>query len=938
MTVRFRVLGPVSALAAGRPIDLGHARQRGVLAVLLLAPNHPVSADQLMARVWGDTPPQRGREVLYSYLSRLRVAVAGPAGVEIQRGRGGYTLVVDPADVDVHRFREMSARARAAGPADQALKLFDEALDLWHDKAFADVDSTWLDAMRQSLDAERRAVELDRTDAALRCGRHAELLADLDRQTARHPLDERVAGQLMLALYRAGRQADALSTYQRLREELAEQLGADPNPALRQLHQQILTADPALSAPARATGTSAPTPRHLPLAPAGFTGRATELATLTAAVETASADPTTVLITALAGAGGIGKTSLALHWAHTHADRFPDGQLFVDLRGFSPDSEPLDPLTAARGFLDALGVDSAHVGGGLDEHTARYRSQIAGKRMLVVLDNAATADQVTPLLPGTSTCTVLITSRAVLTPLLSRHNARHLNLDVLTGAEARALLVQRLGQPRVTAEPNVVAEMIQLCGRYPLALTIMAGRAQALPDLPLTDFLAELRGSGLDALDDADPTASLPAVLSWSLRGLTDQQRTAFAVLGIAPGPDIGLPAAASLIGQDLPETRTVLRTLVEASLLHRKPHDRYAMHDLIRTYATTTAHHDLNEQQQEAALLRVCDFYARAADSAARVLSPHRRPLELGAPPPGVQDHSLPDDKAALAWSDTEHAALLAAQHIAADHGWHQLVWQLAWNLETYHDRQGHRHDRLAVWLAAAEATAPLPDPTAHILAQRRLGAAHAELGQRAEAFACLDQAIALAEHHHDTNQLAHTHHALARACEQWGESRRALGHATSALHHYRTLGQPVGEASACNLVGWFAAQQGDYDSARQHCLLALALHRRHQNLAGEAETLDSLGYIDHHTGRHRQAVDHYNQALALTRAIGYPAQGARTLEQLGHVHTALGEGKQAQAVWREALELYREQGRDSDAERVQRQLDQLDDPGVASDGPDDC
>jgi len=919
------VLGTVEARNDGHPVDLGPPRQRGVLAVLLLHANRPVPVDQFLDHVWGEHLPQRGSNALYSYLSRLRVVLAAMPDVSLRRRSSGYTLAVDEAAVDVHRFRQLVAEARESVDDTEALTLFDRALALWQGPVLADLDSPWSSSVRATLEAEQRAAELDRTDAALRCGQHPELLADLTRQAAQHPVDERLAGQLMLALYRAGRQADALTTYQRLREELAEQLGADPNPALRQLHRQILTADPGLAVPTRPARTSAPTPRQLPPAPAGFTGRANELTVLTAALNTAADDGTTVLISALAGAGGIGKTSLAVHWAHANADRFPDGQLFVDLHGFSPDSDPLDPLSAVRGFLDALGVDPARLNGGLDEHGARYRSQVAGKRMLIVLDNAATAEQVTPLLPGAPSCTVLVTSRTVLTPLLTRHNARHLNLDVLTDIEAHALVVQRLGSERVAAEPDAAAELIQLCGRYPLALTIIASRAQAHPDLPLAEFTAELHESGLDALDDADPTISLPAVLSWSVRGLTDQQRTVFALLGIAPGPDIGLPAAASLTGLDLPEARIMLRELVKSSLLHRRPGDRYAMHDLIRAYATATADQDVTEEVRTAALRRVLDFYTHTAYAADRLLNPHAQVLSLDPPVPGAKPQPLADGAAAMAWFDTEHPALLAAQHTATVQGWHSLVWELAWALTSFQHRRGHRHDRVAVGRAAVNAAAHLPDPTPRILGHRHLGFAYAELDRQEEAIEHLGKALALAEHHHDHTQLAHTHRMLARAWEQWGECPRALEHASRALDLHRILDQPAQEADALNMVGWYAALLGDYDTARTHCEAALALHQQHHNPAGEADTWDSLGYIAHHSGRYQQSIDHYQRARAIFRVLGHSSAAAPTLENLGHPHAALGEHEQARVAWREAIELYWEQGRETDAARVQRQLDDL-------------
>ncbi|MFD1045625.1 NB-ARC domain-containing protein, partial [Kibdelosporangium lantanae] len=487
--------------------------------------------------------------------------------------------------------------------------------------------------------------------------------------------------------------------------------------------EHIITSDHPAPAPV--------VPRQLPPAPAPFVGRTDELADLDRAIRAMTAstngspdtgtDPVqgngaTLLISALGGAGGIGKTWLALTWAHRNAHRFPDGQLFVDLRGFSPDGTPLTPLTAVHGFLVALGVTSARIPADLDARTALYRSTIADKRMLIVLDNAATTDQVEPLLPGTATCTVLITCRKKLATLITRYGARHLQLNILTHDEAHALLTKRLGPARVSAEPNAADELIRLCGRYTLALAIMAQNAHTRPHIPLAEFTAELRDLGLDALDNDDPAASLANVLSWSLRGLTIEQRTVFALLGIAPGPDIGLPAAISLT--DLPARHIIqaLNALEEASLVARQPNHRYAMHDVIRHYAATLAHQHLGEGLRETALRRVLDFYTHTAHAADRLLDPHNPFIRLDPPAPEPYPHLLPDAPAAMAWFDTERANLLAAQHTAVTHGWHHTVWKLAWTLDTFHNRRGHRHDQLAMRQAALDAVAHLPDRTARI------------------------------------------------------------------------------------------------------------------------------------------------------------------------------------------------------------------------------
>ncbi|ONI92949.1 transcriptional regulator, SARP family protein [Saccharothrix sp. ALI-22-I] len=931
MTVGFGLLGGVEAHLDGAPVDLGHPKQRGVLAVLLVEANRPVSTGQLLDRVWGEDPPTRGRETLYNYLSRLRAALPATDDVRLTRRSGGYQLTLDEQTVDLHRFHHLLTRARAAGGR-QALELFDQALELWRGEPLPELDTPWAIDLRANLERERLAAELDHADIALRCGRHAELLPGLSARAARHPLDERIAAHLMLALYRNGRQADALEHYQQVRTRLADELGTDPGPQLQRLHERILQADPELTTSADTESTApAPVPRQLPTAPRSFTGRTGELAALPAALDAATADQgAAVLVSAIGGAGGIGKTWLALHWAHRHADRFLDGQLFVDLHGFSPTSRPVEPDDALRGFLTALGVAPDRVPDDLDAKAALYRSLVTGKRMLVVLDNAATTDQVAPLLPGTPTCTVLVTGRHRLASLIDRYGARHLQLDVLTADEARALLTARLGTDRVAAEPDATDDLIDLCGRHPLALTITTRHAHTRPQVPLSEFAAELRELGLDLLDDDDPAASLPTVLSWSLRHLTDPQRTVFALLGITPGPDIDLPAAASLTDLSQAQARKALRALEDHSLLDRHPHGRYAMHDLVRAYAATTAHDHLPEPVRQAALERVVDFYRHTAHTADRLLAPHRQPIRLDPPAPGTHHQQLPDHAAALAWLDTHHRHLLAAQHTAAAHHRHQAVWHLAWTLGTFHLWRGHRHDELAVWQAAADAAAHLPDPATRILVHRRLGGAHTDLGRHEEAAGHLHQALALAEHHHDLTEQALTHHHLAWASENRGDGRKALEHVRRALDLYRTLDQPVPEARALNGVGWFAARLGDYDTARTHCQAALTLHRHHHSADGEAATLDSLGYIDHHTGHHPQAIHHYQQALTLFRTLGHTSQVADTLDHLGHPHAALHHHDQARAAWQEALELYREQGRTTDAERVQRQLNDLIDPPI--------
>ncbi|MEU4523448.1 helix-turn-helix transcriptional regulator [Amycolatopsis sp. NPDC024027] len=742
-----------------------------------------------------------------------------------------------------------------------------------------------------SLRRYRQRAALTQEELAERSGVSVRTIRGLENGTRRNP-----------QLDSLRRLADAVNLSTEEREELvASALGLGPQTA----------PPPSL-------------PRQLPALLQGFTGRDTELTALTAGLDTVVGTSETIMITVVAGPGGIGKTALVVRWAHQHADRFPDGQLFVDLCGFSPNSNPVGALAALRGFLDALGIDPAGISGGLAEHAARYRSHVAGKRMLIVLDNAATTDQVIPLLPGTPTCTVLVTSRNTLTALLHRHGARHLTLTVFDDDEAHALLARRLGNERVAAEPDAVTDLVMLCGRYPLALAIVAARAHAAgADIPLAEFTAELREPGLDALDDNDPTASLPAVLSVSLRDLTAQQSTLFALLGVTPGPDISLPAAASLIGLSIPRTRAVLRVLVDGSLLDRGPAERYGMHDLVRDYAGATADRQLTADNRAAALRRVADFYTHTAQAAANQLLPHRPMIVYAHPAPGSHLHYLGDARAATAWFDQEYANLIAAQHMAIDRHWHDTVWTLAWALTSVHLPRGRLRDELEVWKAGAQAAAHLPDPAAQIFAYRHLGRACVELAHHQEAADHLHKALDLARRHRERIEEAHTHRVIARALTLRGDDRNALDHVTCAVNLYRDLAQPVWEADALNQMGWFAASLGDYDAARAHCQAALDLHQQHQNTEGEANTLDSLGYLAHQTGCHAEAIAHYQQALDLYRGLGNTSDYANTLDRLARSHLAIGRHDHARAAWQEALHLFRQQRRDEKAARVQQDLD---------------
>ncbi|MFI9382161.1 BTAD domain-containing putative transcriptional regulator [Kutzneria sp. NPDC052558] len=923
MAVEFRVLGAVEAVTGAGRIELGHARQRCVLAVLLMEANRLVTADQLLERAWRDRRPRR--DAVYSYVSRLRSALMPATEVRIERRSGGYLLAVDESLIDAHRFHALVARARRADNDEQTLALLDEARNLWRGPAFADLDTEWLASARAALEVEREAVENEWTDVALRCGRHERLVPTLTLRTGDRPLDERAAGQLMLALYRGGRQAEAVRHYHVVRAGLADELGTDPGPELQDLYQRILTTAPDLDRPSAPSAQRLPAPRQLPPAPADFIGRADELATLTSALEAAIAAGRAPVIFALAGAGGMGKTWLALHWAHHQLDRFPDGQLFVDLRGFSPGGEPVAVAAVAREFLAALGVAAGRIPPDLTGRTAMLRDLLADRRMLIVLDNAEDAAEVTPLLPGASASAVVVTSRRQLTGLVVRHGARHLVVDVLAEREARELVTTRLGADRVAAEPEAVVDLLQACAGMPLALGIVCARAQLASGEPLSALAAQLRDEGqrLTVLRDEDPEASLPAVLSWSARALPSEQAAVFALLGLAPGPDIGLAAAASLTGGPHRDTGVRLAALAQASLVERTAADRYRMHDLVRLYARDSVSDD---DVRRSALRRVTDFYLHTAYAANRILTPHALPLDLDPPVEGCVPQAVRDNAEAMAWFDAEHACLMATQQVAADHGWHRVVWLLTRILNTYHIRRGRHGDELASCRAGLTAARRLEDVATVITATRRLGDAFLRLGEHDAALTHLHQALALAEDSGNPFEQAQTHRflSMARAREPDGR-REALEHAKRALDLYRAVDFGPGVAEALNLVAWQAAHVGEHEFAREQCLASLPLYRSQDNRDGLAAALDSLGYIDAMTGRHADALANYEQALGLFRTLGNDYQVADTLEHIGALHAEIGQPDQARTAWREAEILCRAQGRDADSDRLRRQIADL-------------
>jgi tetratricopeptide (TPR) repeat protein len=682
---------------------------------------------------------------------------------------------------------------------------------------------------------------------------------------------------------------------------------------VERLRADLARADPVLAAAGRRRSAPAPgsvaVPAQLPRDVGGFAGRAEHLARLDALLGSGATEaPTAVVISAVSGTAGVGKTALAVHWAHRVAERFPDGQLYVNLRGFDPGGQVMAPAAAVRGFLDAFEVPAERIPPSLDAQAALYRSLLAGKRVLVVLDNARDAEQARPLLPGTPTARVVVTSRNQLTSLVAVDGAHPLTLDLLTETEARELLARRLGPDRVAGEPEAVEQIVGCCVRLPLALTIAAARATQ-SGFPLAVLAGELAEAGgrLDVLDAGDAAGQVRAVFSWSYTALSPAAGRMFRLLGLHAGPDISAAAAASLAGIPRADARRLLAELVRASLLTEHTPGRFTFHDLLRAYATDLTHtHDPNDQRFTA-LGRMLDYYLHTAHTADRLLDPARDPIPLALTPPapGVTPERPADYGQALAWLAAEHPVLLAAVRQAAEAGFDTHIWQLAWTLTTFLDRRGHWHDLTTTWQTALPAAGRLHDPAAQSHAHRNLARAHTRLGCYPDAHTHLQHALHLSTQTGDHTGQAHTHNHLGILWERQGRPEQALDHAQQSLTLSRAAGHRRGQAHALNGVGWYYALLGDHQQALTYCQQALTLHQELDDRYGQAHTWDSLGYAHHHLAHHTQAADCYQHALHLYRDLGAHYYEADTLTHLGDTHHAAGDPTAARTAWQHALDI---------------------------------
>ena len=865
-----RLLGPVSVDGPTGPLPLGPERQRSVLAILLLNSGRPVPASDLIDRVWGEEPPPAAEQALRSYLCRLRKTVEQSTAIRLERRDGGYVAVVEDDQLDLAVFRRLGRRARAAvrdGRHPDALAAFGEALAVADGPLLAGVASSWLDEQRRLLARERHTLALERNDLALAVGNPAPVVADALGRLTDEPYDERVAGQAVLGLAGVGRTAEALQVYEQVRRRLADELGIDPGPALRDIHQRVLrgvqTTGPVL-------GSAAVIPRQLPPATRGFVDRKSEWQTLDQLLLGVTDEPPVVVI---CGPGGAGKTALAVRWAREHADRFPDGQLFVNLHGFDPGRRPTSLEGALRGLLTALGLEPAAVPADREAMVGAYRTLLAERRILLVADDAAGADQVHQLLPPGPGSAAVVTSRSGLPGLATRVGAQVVSIGMLGDDAARELLTQRLGPARIKAETAAAHRLIAHSGGLPLALAIVAGQAAALPSLPLSTLAEDLDDESrrLAALNGGEHDTDLDAVVASSVATLSSTATSVLAWLAAGPRLRIRAPVVAALADVSAAEAEAIVRELLTIHLLEPDGPGLFRLHDLVRLAVRS----------------RPVDGLDAAAD---RLLSF----LITEAADRGVDA----DD-------------LLSAAAYAAETGRDVTVCALTDALERPLGSAGRWSELGSVNDRAVAAAERLDDD--HCRAVALIGRGRGAIGRQEfeAAEADLTTALALAETIDDLGLRARAHRALARLAAHQDRFEVALRHDECGLSLHRRRDDILGQAHAHNAIGWHQAHLGCAEEGLRSCRRALEIFVEHDDRPGLALTQDSVGYALVQLGRDAEAREAYGAAADLCRDLGWQVGLANTLARLADVCRRLGDARGAQAADAEAHEILRLVGR---------------------------
>lgn len=898
--LRVEVLGPLRVLAEGDLVDPGSETQRTLLALLALSPNVPVGRDTLVEAVWGDQSEHGTVDLLQSRISRLRRRLHGDSenGFIIST-RGGYQLKVADGQHDLLLFRQLVARARSAreeGELAESCGLFAEAVGLWRGEPLEGLSALESHPIVVALVREYRAVVVEYAGAASDLGRYQEVLPLLQRVAEADPLHEAVHARLMIALAGSGQQAAALDVFDTLRRRLAAELGADPGPELATAYQRVLRQEVARPefAPVSAH-------RQLPLDTADFSGRERELATLRDGLRAIDGG-TAVGIALIEGMAGVGKTRLAVHVAHRllAEGRYGDCQLYVDLRGHS-DQPPADPAAVLASFLRLLGVPGDQVPPSLDERASLYRDRVYGRNVLVLLDNAASEDQILPLLPAGPTNLVLVTSRRA----LALDGARTLPLDVFTPAEARELLVRVVGAKRVECEPEAAYRVGELCGWLPMAVALAARRLQSRPMWTLSDLAARLAEAG-DRIDElAAGSRRLGAVFELSYQALAPEAQRLFRLLGLHPGADFTPESVGALAGMTPPRARWLLDRLVDENLVTVVTRDRYGLHNLLAEYARGLARDHEPEAGRRAAITRVLDFYLHTAARATQLIYPVKGLRLAGVAP--AHGPALPDRESAKRWLEAERPCLIAAVSLAAEQGWPTHAWQLTRCLRAYLCLYGysHDHDWVHTHEAALAAASAAQDKFGEAHTRSDLARAYLHHGRAADAREQFLRAI-------DLHRRNGERELEATSLSELGVLYHRLGEFSEALRLFRTAhplcagDQRLEGALAANL-GATLTTLGRLDEAVDQHRRALVLSRQAGDPDAEIGALADLGDIWRRLGRHREALEHIRDAVSLAEAHGLVPRVAYARHRLGNIYRQTGRFDDALSNLNEALCLVR-------------------------------
>ncbi|MFI9822899.1 BTAD domain-containing putative transcriptional regulator [Streptomyces sp. NPDC052013] len=959
--LRFSVLGPVRAWRDDEPLATGSPQQRALLAALLLREGRTATAAELIDALWGDEPPSQALAAVRTYASRLR-KVLDP-GVLVSES-GGYAVRGLGEDaLDLARAQDLATeaeKARSAGDLCHAREVLRRALALWDGETLAGVPGPYAEAQRVRLEEWRLQLLESLLDMDLEQGCHAEAVSELTALTAAHPLRERLRELLMLALYRSGRQAEALAVYADTRRLLAEELGVDPRPELRELQQRVLRADPALaepSAPAAEPSATRVRPAQLPASVPDFTGRASFVRELGEIL--ASAEGRVMAVSALAGIGGVGKTTLAVHVAHQARSAFPDGQLYVDLQGAG--ARAAEPETVLGSFLRALGTADSAIPDTLEERAALYRSVLDGRRVLVLLDNARDAAQVRPLLPGTEGCAALVTSRVRMVDLAGAHLV---DLDVMSPEEALALFTKIVGEERVASEREAALDVVAACGFLPLAIRIAASRLAARRTWTVSVLAAKLADERrrLDELQAGD--LAVKATFELGYGQLEPAQARAFRLLGLADGPDISLAAAAAVLDLPPEDTEDLLESLVDTSLLESAAPGRYRFHDLVRLYARACAERDeWPPSEREAAMSRLLDLYLATAAGVYAIERPGDRTV-AHLEPTSYKGLAFADRTEALDWLFVEAQCLLACAQQQEDGNRLRRAVDLLWAAKDLAESGANAKQYEAAALALRDAAQTVGDRRAEARARTALSNVHLAAGRYGEADAEARRAIELATETGDSTSISWASTDRGIIALNQGRYKEAEQLLTAARDGYRADENRPGEASAlCNLSqlkqrlnradeAIALAQQGvaifeelglTLRLANGRYSLGVALTRAARYSDGLAQLTDALKMFagnrqrlwegtthfriaQLHLAAHRpaQAAQHAEQSLSIGVIGGDLIRGS-VLNTLGKSLHALGQSDRAQACWREALSLL-ERSRAPEADEVRCLLTPMD------------